>query len=67
MAITPARRIVEAFGDCDALVAMYTEDVVWRLNHSLAPNIKGGCPSSRAVSPSRTSGAKLWSCGPYTT
>jgi ketosteroid isomerase-like protein len=40
---TPAGRIVDAFdgGDCDALAAMYTEDVVWRLNHSLAPNIKG--------------------------
>ena len=36
---TPARRLVEAFGDCDALEAMYCEDVTWRLNHSLAPNI----------------------------
>ena len=38
---TPARRLVEAFGDCSALEAMYTEDVSWRLNHSLAPNISG--------------------------
>ena len=38
---TPARRLVEAFGDCAALEAMYTEDVSWRLNHSLAPNISG--------------------------
>ena len=38
---TPARRVVEAFGDCDALAAMYTDDVTWRLNHSLAPNIAG--------------------------
>ena len=38
---TPARRLVEAFGDVDALAAMYTDDVVWRLNHSLAANIAG--------------------------
>ena len=38
---TPARRLVEAFGDCAALEAMYTEDVSWRRNHSLAPNISG--------------------------
>lgn len=38
---TPARRVVEAFGDCDALAGMYTDDVTWRLNHSLAPNIAG--------------------------
>lgn len=39
--VTPARKVVEAFGDCNALAEMYTEDIVWRLNHSLAPNIKG--------------------------
>jgi len=39
--ITPARRLVEAFGDCDALEAMYTEDVSWRSSHSRAPNIAG--------------------------
>ena len=38
---TPARRIVEAFGDCEALAAMYTDDITWRLNHSLPPNIAG--------------------------
>ncbi|MCY4426217.1 MAG: nuclear transport factor 2 family protein [Halieaceae bacterium] len=38
---TPARRLVEAFGDCDALAAMYTDAVTWRLNYSLAPNIAG--------------------------
>jgi ketosteroid isomerase-like protein len=38
---TPARRLVDAFGDCPALAAMYSEDVTWRLNHSLAPNIAG--------------------------
>ena len=46
---TPARRLVEAFGDCLALEAMYTEDVAWRLNHSLAPHIAGphrGSPDS---------------------
>lgn len=53
---TPARRLVEAFGDCAALQAMYTEDVTWRLNHSLAPNISGPhvgkdavCAFNRAV------------------
>ncbi|MDJ0768585.1 MAG: nuclear transport factor 2 family protein [Ilumatobacter sp.] len=38
---TPAGRLVEAFGDCEAMAAMYTDDVTWRLNHSLAPNVKG--------------------------
>ncbi|MEM9653523.1 MAG: nuclear transport factor 2 family protein [Actinomycetota bacterium] len=38
---TPARRLVEAFGDCETMAAMYTDDVTWRLNHSLAPNIAG--------------------------
>ena len=38
---TPARRLVEAFGDLNALANMYTADVFWRLNHSLAPNIAG--------------------------
>ncbi len=46
---TPARRIVEAFGDCEALVAMYTDDVVWRLNSSLAPNIAGPHVGKAAV------------------
>ena len=38
---TPARSLVEAFGDLDALANMYTIDVTWRLNHSLAQNIAG--------------------------
>jgi ketosteroid isomerase-like protein len=38
---TPARRLVEAFGDCEQMALMYTDDVLWRLNHSLAPNIAG--------------------------
>ncbi len=38
---TPARLVVEAFGDSAALAAMYTDDVTWRLKHSLAPNIAG--------------------------
>ena len=53
---TPARRLVEAFGNCAALEAMYTEDVCWRLSHSLAPNIAGPhvgkvavCAFNRAV------------------
>jgi ketosteroid isomerase-like protein len=41
MTPTPARRLVEAFGDCDTMAKMYTDDVTWRLNHSLAPNIAG--------------------------
>ncbi|MEM9516540.1 MAG: nuclear transport factor 2 family protein [Actinomycetota bacterium] len=38
---TPARRLVDAFGDCDAMAQLYTSDVTWRLNHSLEPNVKG--------------------------
>jgi ketosteroid isomerase-like protein len=38
---TPARLLVEAFGDCDAMADMYTDDVTWRLSHSLAPKIAG--------------------------
>jgi ketosteroid isomerase-like protein len=38
---TPARLVVEAFGDAAGMAAMYTDDVTWRLNHSLAPNIAG--------------------------
>ena len=41
MSRTPARRIVEAFGDCEALASMYTQDIIWRLNYSLPPNIAG--------------------------
>jgi ketosteroid isomerase-like protein len=46
---TPARRIVEAFGDVDALGALYRDDVTWRLNHSLAPNIAGPHVGKEAV------------------
>ncbi|MAI77351.1 MAG: hypothetical protein CL917_00225 [Deltaproteobacteria bacterium] len=46
---TPARRLVEAFGNCSALEAMYTEDVSWRLNHSLAPHIAGPHQGKAAV------------------
>ena len=46
---TPARRIVEAFGDCDALAAMYTDDVTWRLNYSLPANIAGPHVGKKAV------------------
>ena len=38
---TPARRLVEAFGDCGRLADMYTDDVTWRLNYSLPANIAG--------------------------
>ena len=46
---TPARHVVEAFGDCDALAAMYTEDVTWRLNYSLPVNIAGPHVGKAAV------------------
>ncbi|MEM7019277.1 MAG: nuclear transport factor 2 family protein [Pseudomonadota bacterium] len=46
---TPARQIVEAFGDCPALAAMYTEDITWRLNYSLPPNIAGPHVGKEAV------------------
>ncbi len=38
---TPARRLVEAFGDCDAMAALYTDDVTWRLDHSFTPDVEG--------------------------
>ena len=38
---TPARKVVEAFGDCEALASMYAEDIIWRLNYSLPKNIAG--------------------------
>ena len=47
---TPARKVVEAFGDCEALTAMYTEDVTWRLNYSLPANIVGPHMGKDAVS-----------------
>jgi len=46
---TPARRIVEAFGDCDALADMYADDVEWRLNYSLPKNIAGPHRGKAAV------------------
>ena len=46
---TPARRLVEAFGDCAALEEMYANNVKWRLNHSLAPNICGPHKGKEAV------------------
>jgi ketosteroid isomerase-like protein len=38
---TPALTIVRAFGDCASLAALYSDDVTWRLNHSLASNVAG--------------------------
>lgn len=46
---TAARRIVEAFGDCEALAAMYTDDIIWRLSYSLPPNIAGPHEGIEAV------------------
>ena len=46
---TPARRLVEAFGDIDAMAAMYAPDITWRLNRSLAPNIAGPHVAADAV------------------
>ena len=47
--VTPARRLVEAFGDCEAMASMYAEDIVWRLNYSLPPNIAGPHQGKGAV------------------
>ncbi len=49
MSATPARRIVESFGDCDALADLYADDVTWRLNHSLPTNIAGPHVGKEAV------------------
>ena len=49
MANTPARRLVEAFGDCAVLESMYSENVSWRLNHSLVSNISGPHKGKDAV------------------
>lgn len=38
---TPARLIVEAFGDCETLASMYCDDIVWRMNFSLPSQISG--------------------------
>ncbi len=46
---TPARSLVEAFGDCASMAAMYTDEVTWRMNHSLAPNIAGPHVGKEAV------------------
>ncbi len=46
---TPARRIVEAFGDCETLAGMYSDDVTWRLNYSLPGNIAGPHRGKTAV------------------
>ena len=46
---TPARRIVEAFGDCAALAEMYADDINWRLNYSLPENIAGPHVGKAAV------------------
>ena len=46
---TPARRLVEAFGDCALMASLYADDVVWRLNHSLAANIAGPHEGKDAV------------------
>ena len=46
---TPARRLVEAFGSCEALATMYADDVCWRLNYSLPPNIAGPHVGKAAV------------------
>ena len=40
---------------------MYTDDIVWRLNHSLAPNIKGE-PQPRHSLPALAGQAVRWHC-----
>lgn len=49
MSTTPARALVEAFGDVATMAVMYADDVVWRLNHSLSPNIAGPHVGKTAV------------------
>ena len=49
MSTTPARALVEAFGDVATMSAMYADDVVWRLNHSLSPKIAGPHVGKAAV------------------
>ena len=49
IAATPARQLVESFGDCYTLETMYSEHVSWRLNYSLAPNISGPHTGKAAV------------------
>ena len=46
-----ARKVVEAFGNCDELAKMYCKHVTWRLNHSLAPNVKGPHVGKEKVMP----------------
>ncbi|MBL93996.1 MAG: ketosteroid isomerase [Magnetovibrio sp.] len=46
---TPARRLVEAFGNCEGMANMYSDDITWRLNHSLAVNIAGPHEGKEAV------------------
>jgi ketosteroid isomerase-like protein len=46
---TPARRLVESFGDVATMAAMYSDDVIWRLNYSLAPSIAGPHVGKEAV------------------
>ena len=46
---TPARRLVEAFGDVEAMAALYDPAVTWRLSYSLAPNIAGPHVGADAV------------------
>ncbi len=46
---TPARRLVEAFGDVEAMAALYDPAVTWRLSHSLAANIAGPHVGADAV------------------
>ena len=46
---TPARRLIDAFGDCPAMEALYADEVTWRLSHSLAPKIAGPHTGRAAV------------------
>lgn len=46
---TPAGQLVEAFGDVEAMQAMYDGKVVWRLNASLSPRIAGPHVGKNAV------------------
>ena len=41
MTATPARRLVEAFGDVAAMSALYAPNISWRLSQSLPDQVRG--------------------------
>lgn len=47
--MTPARQLVEAFGDVATMSALYHPDIVWRLSDSLPENVRGPHVGADAV------------------